>query len=45
MSYYASDNETGEREEYGCRVTLRGDYKSPISLNFIDIPGEWFVTV
>lgn len=45
MSYYASDNPNGEREDYGCKVTLRGDYKSPIALNFIDVPGEWFVDV
>lgn len=45
MSYFASDNPNGSREDYGCRVTLKGDYKSPIALNFIDVPGEWFVDV
>lgn len=43
MSYFAADNPNGSREDYGCKVTLKGDFKSPIALNFIDIPGEWFV--
>jgi len=45
MSYYASDQPSSGREDYGCKVTLSGDYKSPLELNFTDVPGEWFVDV
>lgn len=44
-SYYASDSPTSSDEQYGCKVTFQGDYQSPIELNFIDVPGEWFVRV
>ncbi len=43
VSYYAEDAETSQQEEFPCKVTFQGSYNSPVELNFIDIPGEWFV--
>lgn len=42
MTYYADDSPNQEQSDYRCQVMLHG--KAGIELNFIDIPGEWFVT-
>lgn len=43
LSYYDEMDATDQETNYPCKITLRGDYQSPIELNFKDIPGEWFV--
>ena len=42
LSYYDEMDATDKETNYPCKITLRGDYQSPIELNFIDVPGEWF---
>lgn len=41
--YYADDGASPSREDFVCEVTLQNNYRSPLKLHFIDVPGEWFV--
>ena len=41
--YYADDGASSSKEDVVCEVTLQNNYRSPLNLHFIDVPGEWFV--
>ena len=43
MTFYADERDTAnaDKNEYRCQVNLEG--RAGLSLNFIDIPGEWFI--
>ena len=42
MYYHSDDLESSEQEIYTCQIRLQ-DRESKFPLEFIDIPGEWFV--